>query len=173
MQAPSSGQACADTEALRRVAQEATALIGTCAAAAITVVHGDVPAMVVGTCALGQHLEEAQWAVGEGPGIDAIRQFQVFNVASLPASRSWPSFRALAARRGVRSSLAVPIVHGGRVLGALDLYATEDAGFEGQEQAALGFATRAAQVLAGTAFGDLGPLPAPPAAGSDGAVAVH
>ena len=167
MGAPQAAPAEADTEALRRVAEEASSLVGTCAAAAITVMTAEDEAVVVSTCPLGQELEEAQWASGEGPGLDAIRQFQVFNIASLLTTTSWPAFRAVAASHGVRSTLSVPIVHRGRVLGALDLYGLDAGVFDGQEQVGLRFATRAAQVLAGTQFGDLGPLPSPAPVASD------
>lgn len=107
-------------EALRRVAEQACVQAG-CVAAGVTLLRGDEPAMLIGTSLLGRQLEQAQWDAGEGPGIDAIRQLQVFNVSCLATATSWPEFAPLATSRGVRSSLAVPIILRGQALGSLDL----------------------------------------------------
>ena len=133
-------------EALRLVAQQVCAH-ARCTAAGITVVRGGDAPLIVATSLLSRQLEDAQWAAGEGPGLDAIRQLQVFNVADLLATSSWPAFAALATTRGVRSSLAVPIILRGRALGSLDLYASQPDAFEGVEQLGLHFATEAALAL--------------------------
>lgn len=137
-----------EDHALRLVAEQACRRAGA-ATAGMTVVRGDDPALVVGTSLLGHQLEQAQLAAGHGPGLDAIRQLQVFNVDCLATNASWPAFTPVAVSRGVRSSLAVPIILHGRALGVLDLYSLDPGAFEGAEQVGLHFAAEAAKVLSG------------------------
>ena len=142
--APDSGDT--EQDALRLVARQACAHARG-AAAGITVVRaGDAPLMVA-TSLLSRQLQDSQWAAGQGPGLEAIRQLQVFNVGDLRTTSSWPMFSALATAWGVRSCLAVPIVLRGRALGSLDLYARQIGAFEGVEQIGLHFATEAALAL--------------------------
>ncbi|HVM02899.1 MAG TPA: hypothetical protein VM263_09540, partial [Acidimicrobiales bacterium] len=96
MHAPSA----ADAHELRLVVDDVRSSMAGCRAASLTVVRGEEAVMVVGTSALGRRLEEAQWAAGHGPGIDALRQLQVFNVASLASARAWPEFTELALAQG-------------------------------------------------------------------------
>lgn len=147
---------------LRLVADQACAATG-CVAAGVTVVRSEGPALLVGSSLLGIQLEEAQSAAGHGPGLDAIGQLQVFNVACLATARSWPTFAPQAVARGIRSCLAVPIIMRGRALGALDLYADKPGAFEGIEQVGLHFAREAALALTETEGAHQRPLhrPAP------------
>lgn len=140
----------AEESIMRLVAEQACAQ-ALCVAAGVTLVRGDGSVVVIGTSLLGRQLEQAQWDLGQGPGLDAIRQLQVFNVACLVTTRSWPEFVPHAISRGIKSSLAVPIVLRGHALGALDLYSFEPVAFDGVEQVGLHFATEAAVALA--AFG--------------------
>lgn len=136
-----------DDRTLRLVAEQARTQAG-CLAAGVTVVEQGAPALVVGTSLLGHQLEQVQWDLGQGPGMEAMRQLQVFNVACLATSRSWPDFVASALSRGVRSTLAVPVILRGRALGALDFYSDRPDGFEDAERVALHFAGEVAAALA-------------------------
>lgn len=82
----------------------------------------------------GQHLEtanasseavravdEAQYQLGEGPCVEAIRTGEE-TVVSLEAVPRWPGFSARAAGAGVRSVLSLPLRARERTLGALNLY---------------------------------------------------
>ena len=159
-----------EQDALRLVAEQARGHIG-CATAGITVVQDDGHPLILGTSLLGRQLEEAQWSAGQGPGFDAMRQLQVFNVSCLLSTTSWPTFVLLATARGVRSILAVPIILRGRALGSLDLYAHDAAAFDGAEQIGLHFATEAALALAQQPInGGLGAAPLRPAKGWSEAV---
>lgn len=146
---------------LRLVAEQACSAAG-CVAAGVTVVRPEGSPLILGTSLLGAQMERAQWDSGDGPGLDAIGQLQVFNVACLATARSWSLFVHQATARGVASCLAVPIILRGRALGALDLYSTEPAAFEGAERAGLHFASEAAVALSQIEAGlpQLLPLPA-------------
>lgn len=137
----------AHQQALRRVVEDTLARFPACSASAITLVKGHEPVLLVGTSLLGQQLEEAQWDLGHGPGIDAVRQLQVFNVACLRTTTSWPEFSRLATSRGMRSAMAVPITGRGSTVGALSLYSQERDGFAAQEQVGLRCAAEAALAL--------------------------
>jgi len=143
--------------ALRLVAEQAASAVG-CAAAGVTVVRPHGPPLLTGTALLGAQLEEEQWDAGDGPGLDAMGQLQVFNVARLVDAQSWPGFVAHAVSRGVRSCLAVPIVLRGRALGALDLYSVDPDAFDGFEQMGLHFAGEAALTLARVEAGSPAPV---------------
>lgn len=142
--APDSGDT--EQDALRLVARQACAHARG-AAAGITVVQGSDSPLMVATSLLSRQLEDSQWASGQGPGLEAIRQLQVFNVGDLRTTSSWPVFAALATAWGVRSCLAVPIILGGRALGSLDLYARQVGAFDGGEQIGLHFAAEAALAM--------------------------
>lgn len=146
---------------LRLVAEQACSAAG-CVAAGMTLVRPEGSPLILGTSLLGDQLERAQWDSLDGPGLDAIRQLQVFNVACLASALSWSLFVHHATARGVASCLAVPIILRGRALGALDLYSTEPAGFDGAEQVGLHFASEAAVALSQIEAGvrHLLPLPA-------------
>jgi len=147
-----------EEQALRLVAERACSVTG-CAAAGATVVRAKGTPLILGTSLLGAQTEQAQWDSGHGPGLDAIGQLQVFNVASLATARSWSLFVQYAIARGVRSCLAVPIILRGRALGALNLYSTEPAAFDGAEQVGLHFAGEAALALSRIQVGQHGLLP--------------
>lgn len=146
-------------QALRQLADEARVLVRTCTGAALSVVTGgDV--QIVGTSLLATQLDQAQWTSGQGPGLDAIHQLQVFNVGDLRSVRSWPEFTRLALARGVAGCLAVPITWRGRALGTLNLYSATPDGFAGREQLGLRLAADAAVALAATG-GEPGTEPVP------------
>ncbi|HEX2700754.1 MAG TPA: GAF domain-containing protein [Acidimicrobiales bacterium] len=147
----------ADEYALRRVAEQAASAAG-CSAAGVTIVRPQGRPVLVGTSILGLELEATQWDAGEGPGLDAMGQLQVFNVACLVTAQSWPDFVPRALGRGIRSCLAVPIILRGRAVGALDLYSLETDAFVGFEQVGLHFAGEAAMALA--LVDDGAPVPA-------------
>ncbi|RKT54176.1 ANTAR domain-containing protein [Saccharothrix australiensis] len=68
-------------------------------------------------------LEEAQYTVGEGPGVEAFGTGGPVLVADLSAARSrWPGFADLAEEEGLAAVFAFPLRLGGTTLGTLDLY---------------------------------------------------
>ncbi len=69
-------------------------------------------------------VEELQFDLGEGPGLDAARGGSPVLVADLAgaAGHRWPVFAATAARRGVAAVFAYPLRMGSVALGVLELY---------------------------------------------------
>lgn len=72
-----------------------------------------------------QELEELQFTLGEGPGVDALRMNRPVLVDDLSTpghAPRWPLFAAEAAQRGVCAVLALPVQAGAVRLGVLDCY---------------------------------------------------
>lgn len=78
--------------------------------------------------ALGEHceeLEELQFTLGQGPGVDAASGEGVVLVPDLgavTARRRWPVFAAAATDRGLRALFALPVAAGAARIGVLDVY---------------------------------------------------
>lgn len=135
--------------ALKRVLALAHATIPRCDAAAVTLVRNGRAIPVASTSELARELDSIQCRTGDGPSMDAIRQLQVFNVATGDESSSWPGFSKEAMARGVLSSLSVPLTLGGFAIGALNLYSTSAEAFAGCEAAAVVFGCQAAATVPG------------------------
>ena len=104
------------------VAAEVTGLSG---AGIMLMMTGDVPqASVCTSDAVCTLIEELQYTLGEGPGVDAHHQRQPIlepDLATVAASR-WPAFTPPAVAAGARAVFGFPLAIGAVRLGALDLY---------------------------------------------------
>jgi len=72
-----------------------------------------------------EELEELQFTLGQGPGMDAAAGRGPVLVADLTgpdAQRRWPAFAPAAAGLGVRGMFAFPVAAGAALLGVLDVY---------------------------------------------------
>lgn len=157
--------------ALKRVVALAQATISGCDAAAVTLVRNGRAIPVVSTTDVARELDSVQCRTGEGPSLDAIRQLQVFNVATADDSRSWPGFSKEATARGILSSLSVPLTVGGVAIGALNLYSTSADAFAGCEAVAVVLGCQAAATMSGALPG-IRTAPARPPAPEDRTAAV-
>lgn len=72
-------------------------------------------------------LEELQFSLGEGPGLDAYNSRRPVLEPDLGAhgSRRWPAFAPAAQQCGVRAVFAFPLQVGAARAGALDIYRAE------------------------------------------------
>lgn len=73
---------------------------------------------------LSQHGGEA------GPCVSAVTDGREVDVADYGRDDRWPAVTRTAARHGIRSSLSLPLRNDERVLGALNMYATDVAAFD-------------------------------------------
>jgi len=74
-----------------------------------------------------QDLEELQFTLGEGPGVDALEAGGPVLTADLaggPAERRWPAFAPAAAQCGAEAIYAIPVAAGAVRLGVLNVYRT-------------------------------------------------
>jgi GAF domain-containing protein len=74
-------------------------------------------------------LDETQYGLGYGPCLAAAEAGQIVSIPDMAAEERWPEFTADAQSKGVRSSLSVPLPVQRQVIGALNLYSTEDHAF--------------------------------------------
>ena len=135
-------------ETLRRLAELACETIPGCSAGSVTLWREGEPYTVVSTSALAQEVDNAQYASGDGPCLDAGRSGETYLVADLAADGRWPEFAAVAVRHGIRSSLSLPLAVRGEPIGALNLYSQDLDGFAAALPAGRLFARQAAVAIA-------------------------
>lgn len=93
--------------------------------AGIMLMSGDVPRGSVCTSDdVSAVIEEVQYAVGEGPSVDAYNEDRTVAEPDLrhPRELRWPAFAAPVLEAGVRAVFAYPLRVGAVRIGALDLY---------------------------------------------------
>lgn len=93
--------------------------------AGIMLMSGDQPCgSLWATDEVSAQIEELQFTVGEGPGIEAWRRDQPVLESDLatPATQRWAAFTGPAVRAGVRATFAFPVKVGPVRVGILNLY---------------------------------------------------
>ena len=117
----------------------------------LAVTGADNPAAVLAASSgRAQQMEDLQFALGEGPSIDAARSGRPVLVADLrrDAGQRWPAFTPEATDAGVHAVFAFPLQVGAIGIGVLDMYRTTPGGLEDSELGqALAFADAAVAVL--------------------------
>lgn len=109
-------------DTLAHVARLAVATIEGCDYAGIFLVDGDSVTTPAHTDPIVAEVDILQHRTGEGPCLDAITQGVTIYAEDLGDDDRWSHFGPEAAKRGMRSLLAVPLLSDG-TLGALNLYA--------------------------------------------------
>jgi len=117
----------------------------------VALMTDDGPAGTVAASDSGAlQLEELQFALGEGPCVEASRTRRPVLVPDLTgtASPGWPQFTAGADAAGLRAVFAFPLQVGGIRLGVLDLYRNTAGELSREELGdALSFADAATELL--------------------------
>lgn len=102
----------------------ADALAG--AGAGLSLARGSLPCEpAVASAPATEELEELQFTLGQGPGMDAAAGgsfVAVDDLAGPGAERLWPVFAPAAVSRGVRGMFAFPVAAGAAQIGVLDVY---------------------------------------------------
>lgn len=108
------GRLVADCRQATRVSGVGLALMGT----------GGSAGILAATNGQAQQMEDLQFALGEGPCIDAARSGRPVFCSDLSADgvARWPAFSSGAARAGVVAAFTFPLQVGVVAIGALDLY---------------------------------------------------
>lgn len=114
--------AASGEDTLAEVAHLAVATIEGCDFAGIFLVDGDTVTTPAHTDPIVAEVDVLQHRTGEGPCLDAITEGVTIYADDLGDDDRWPHFGPEAAKRGMRSLLAVPLLSDG-TLGALNLYA--------------------------------------------------
>lgn len=117
----------------------------------LTLIAPDEATTPAFTGQLAKDLDETQYTLGYGPCLAAAEAGQLVSIEDISKETRWPRFTADAERKGVRSTLSVPLPVQRQVIGALNLYATEDGVFDAETVAlAERFANYAAVAIANT-----------------------
>jgi hypothetical protein len=91
--------------------------------ASVTALRDNAYTTVAATNSLAVAVDEAQYADGTGPCVDALRDGEVIAVPDVAAAIRWPGFREVAFRMGLRASLSVPLFAGrGTPMAILNIY---------------------------------------------------
>lgn len=118
------GEVGGEAPSFTSVCRVAAALSGTEGAAIMLMADESPRGLLCATDEVSAHLEELQFTLGEGPGLDAHAQGAPVTEPDLqePATPRWIAFTPAAVGIGVRSVFAYPLVVGSVRLGALNLY---------------------------------------------------
>ncbi|HEV7759105.1 MAG TPA: GAF and ANTAR domain-containing protein [Acidimicrobiales bacterium] len=169
-----SGATDLGTKRLCEVCAHVTGVTG----AGIMLMSGDAPrGSLCTTDGVSEVIEDLQYALGEGPCVDAFRQDRPViepDLAGLGMPR-WPAFTGPAVEAGVRAVFGFPLQVGAVRLGALDLYRDRPGSLDDEHHAdALVMADVAAQaILVLQADAPPGTLATELAAGADFHYVVH
>ncbi|HUP73267.1 MAG TPA: GAF and ANTAR domain-containing protein [Acidimicrobiales bacterium] len=162
------------TKRLCEVCAEVVGMSG----AGIMLMAGDVPqGSLCTTGKVSALIEESQFALGEGPCVDAYNSNRPVLEPDLanPVTPRWLAFTGPVLGAGVRAIFGFPLNMGGVRLGALNLYRDEPGALTDEQHAdALGMAdiaTRAVLDLQGNA--PLGQIAAELSSGADFGYVVH
>ncbi|MBB3676066.1 GAF and ANTAR domain-containing protein [Modestobacter versicolor] len=98
--------------------------------ASISMVVNGRPSTPSSTAQLALELDESQYTRGYGPCLTAASSGAEVEIADTSTETRWADYCRVAAERGNGSSLSVPLSVEGRVVGALNLYATEAHAFD-------------------------------------------
>ncbi|MGZ4639734.1 MAG: GAF and ANTAR domain-containing protein [Actinomycetes bacterium] len=130
------------------VARLATGVVTPPAACGITMRRDHQPLTVASSGPLAAHVDEVQYAAGDGPCLEAMITDRAVIVADMAEERRWGSYPAHALGYGVRSSLSLPLNADEESRGAMNLYASTRAAFaDGARQRAELFAGQLSVLL--------------------------
>jgi GAF domain-containing protein len=134
---------------LQQVVDLACVGVAGCQMAGITLLERNGPTTAAATSPAAAALDALQYQANSGPCLDAYRRQVVNRIDSTATDERWPEFARGAVAAGVHSTLSFPLVVAGDGLGALNLYSTVEAGFDGEdERTGAVFAIHASMTLA-------------------------
>ncbi|MDX6205167.1 MAG: hypothetical protein QOF39_1224 [Frankiales bacterium] len=119
-----------DEQALRDLVGLAVEGIRGCDSATISLLVDGEVATVAATSNDATEVDLAQYRVGDGPCLTAIRQGQSVVVDDFALDGRWVGVAAEACGFGIRSSLSLPLLAGASVVGGLNLYGRGVAAFD-------------------------------------------
>nr|WP_246401026.1 GAF and ANTAR domain-containing protein [Jiangella mangrovi] len=109
-------------EFLTDLAKLAADLVEPPASCGITTSYDGQPRTVVSSDPRAAQVDEGQYTGGWGPCVHSLATGEVVEIADQESDPRWPEYRVHAVALGVRSSLSLPLVVNGDVIGAMNLY---------------------------------------------------
>lgn len=118
-------------EALQSILALILRLVPGCHTASVTVLdERSEPGTIAATSEETYEMDRRQYALHDGPCLDAARHLQVNRWTLQEAKQRWPDFTSLAEEMGLRSYLSAGLGREGHPLGALNLASREADGFD-------------------------------------------
>lgn len=140
-------------ETLLQVATITQRMVPAASEVSITLVEDGRARTAAFTGSLAAQLDERQYETGYGPCLGAAEFGQTIRTDSADPGTAYPDFAQMAARAGIRHTLAVALPVPGRVVGALNLYSTSERPFDDQAESDVAtFAGYVAVALANAAL---------------------
>jgi GAF domain-containing protein len=134
---------------LERVAELAKQTIPGAADVSVTLLQDGQVASAAFTGPLAAQLDERQYESGFGPCMDAATSGTTITIDDTAHSASYPDFSRSAARKGVRHTMSIGLPVQRQIIGALNVYGTDDTPFdEAKQELATAFASYAAVAVA-------------------------
>jgi GAF domain-containing protein len=138
------------TDALQQLAESASRVIPDAEDVSVTVVGPDGASTAAWTDEKVVAIDADQYAAGNGPCLEASRIQRPVRATREGGREKWPEFATAAERAGVRAYLSAPIVVEDEVIGALNLYSSDDRAFDPFDEALLRlFVTAASTTITG------------------------
>jgi GAF domain-containing protein len=116
-------------DVLNEVAGIAQASIPASEASSITLVRADKAWTAAYSSPLALDADELQYREGYGPCMDAGRTGMPMVITDMRTETRWPTYAPRVVKRGVHSSLSVPLPFQSRTIGALNNYSREPDAF--------------------------------------------
>jgi len=117
-------------EALQSILALVLRAVPGCHAASVTVLDDEGrPSTMAATDEETRVMDQRQYALNDGPCLDAARRLQVNRWSLEEAEQRWPDFTSLAQEMGLCSYLSAGLSLTGRPLGALNLSSRDTNGF--------------------------------------------
>lgn len=124
------------SEYLERVVHSVRRHVDGCDEVGITILARDRPHTAAYTTVQTLEIDAVQYALDEGPCLDAARHRREFRVDDLVLDDGrWPRFAQQCRADGMRALLAVPLVSGQECVGAMNLYGWAPSAFDGFDAA--------------------------------------
>jgi GAF domain-containing protein len=129
---------------LQRGVDQATWAIPSADLVSVTVVRDDRAETIAANDERVRTIDAQQYAIGEGPYLEASRSGETVRANVERATALWPRFARAAGAAGVASFLSSPLIIADKFAGSLNLYSAQPHGFGDLDEALLRLYTTAA-----------------------------
>ncbi|WP_116201721.1 GAF and ANTAR domain-containing protein [Amycolatopsis circi] len=129
---------------LHQVCEQVTAAVPAVDEATVTLLRDGNASTAATTSDIAAELDRDQYAVGDGPCIQAASSGKLVRVAIAEAAERWPRFARDSEAAGFGSFLSAPLVVGDGQSGAVNCYSAHDHGFADLDEKLLDLFTSAA-----------------------------
>lgn len=117
--------------AIRAAGEAVVAVVPDCVGLSVSIVQDGRAITLMATDSGSAELDAAQYIDG-GPCVDAVTDDEALLVPDVLSEARWALYARSAATSGVRSSLSLPLRHGGAVVGGVNIYARSVHAFDGR-----------------------------------------